>query len=123
MKAEDKRIMVTERLYFGDPYLREFTADVIGRRQIDGHPAVALDRTAFYPTGGGQPNDVGCLIVQPAAGDGAVSVVDVFAADGVVWHVLGGDLAGLRLGGCRPWPHQSRHIWISNRAHLNPARL
>ena len=118
MKAEDKRIMVTERLYFGDPYLREFTADVIGRRQIDGHPAVALDRTAFYPTGGGQPNDVGCLIVQPAAGDGAVSVVDVFAADGVVWHVLGGDLAGGTVRGLVDWDCRFDHMQQHSGQHI-----
>jgi alanyl-tRNA synthetase len=48
---------------------------------MNGRPAVALDRTAFYPTGGGQPNDTGTL--------NGVSVVDVVSAeDGLVWHVL-----------------------------------
>ena len=49
--------MATELLYLRDAYLREFTATVVDRR--DG--AVALDRTAFYPTGGGQPHDTGRL--------------------------------------------------------------
>ena len=74
--------MNTERLYYGDPYLRAFTASVIAGRTVDGKPAVALDRTAFYPTGGGQPNDTGTL--------NGVPVVDVVAEDGLVWHVLGG---------------------------------
>ncbi len=51
--------MNTERLYYQDPYLRQFTA----RSRcpaVDWRPAgLALDRTAFYPTGGGQPNDTG----------------------------------------------------------------
>lgn len=74
--------MNTDRLYFQDPYLRAFTARVIAGRTADGRPAVALDRTAFYPTGGGQPNDTGTL--------NGVPVVDVVAEDGLVWHVLGG---------------------------------
>ena len=49
--------MATELLYLRDAYLREFTRPVVDRR--DG--AVALDRTAFYPTGGGQPHDTGTL--------------------------------------------------------------
>ena len=50
----------------------------LGDRLVGGKPAVALDRTAFYPTGGGQPNDLGTL-------DG-VPVLDVIVDDGVIWH-------------------------------------
>jgi misacylated tRNA(Ala) deacylase len=68
--------MTTELLYLRDAYLTEFDATVIEVR--DG--AVALDRTAFYPTGGGQPHDTGTL--------GDAPVIDVRKdADGV-WHVL-----------------------------------
>ena len=49
--------MATELLYLRDAYLREFTATVT---DVDGQ-RVALDRTAFYPTGGGQPHDTGTL--------------------------------------------------------------
>jgi len=64
----------TERLYYEDAYLREFTAQVTGRQTRGGQTAVALDRTAFYATGGGQPNDTGVL--------GDVPVVDVLAEGG-----------------------------------------
>jgi len=47
----------TELLYLSDAYLQTFTADVVDVRP----DAIALDRTAFYPTGGGQPHDVGTL--------------------------------------------------------------
>ena len=48
---------MTERLYQTDAYLREFNAVVT---RVDSHDAaVVLDQTAFYPGGGGQPNDVG----------------------------------------------------------------
>jgi alanyl-tRNA synthetase len=72
---------MTDRLYYTDPYLREFDATVVGVNQRDGRTLVALDRTAFYPTSGGQPFDTGTL--------GGLAVVDVFDADdGGVTHVL-----------------------------------
>jgi misacylated tRNA(Ala) deacylase len=69
---------VTELLYLRDAYLRSFRATVVD--EADG--AVALDRTAFYPTGGGQPHDTGTL-------DG-IAVVDVRKDGDVVWHRLDG---------------------------------
>jgi Ser-tRNA(Ala) deacylase AlaX len=49
---------MTELLYMKDCYLREFDATIVF---IDGNN-VELDRTAFYPTGGGQPNDTGRIV-------------------------------------------------------------
>lgn len=52
----------TERLYYNDSYLTEFAARVIDVTATeDGRVAVMLDRTAFYPTGGGQPHDTGMI--------------------------------------------------------------
>ncbi|MEK7787231.1 MAG: alanine--tRNA ligase-related protein, partial [Chloroflexota bacterium] len=48
---------MTEPLYHTDAYLKEFEATVVA---VEGN-AIALDRTAFYPGGGGQPNDVGAV--------------------------------------------------------------
>ncbi len=72
---------MTDLLYLRDAELREFDAtvtavDADGRR-------VALDRTAFYPTGGGQPHDTGTL--------GGAAVTDVRKEGADVWHTLGGD--------------------------------
>jgi alanyl-tRNA synthetase len=77
--------MTTERLYYSDSHLLEFDARVVSvSRDADGRAAVALDRTAFYPTGGGQPNDTGAL--------GAARVVDCVEDEGArVLHVLEGD--------------------------------
>jgi misacylated tRNA(Ala) deacylase len=69
---------VTELLYLRDAYLTTFTATVTDVR--DG--AVALDRTAFYPTGGGQPHDTGTL--------GGLDVTDVRKEGDVAWHSLEG---------------------------------
>ncbi len=67
---------MTDLLYLRDAYLRDFRGTVVDVR--DG--AVALDRTAFYPTGGGQPHDTGRL--------GDAPVVAVRKEGDVVWHTL-----------------------------------
>jgi misacylated tRNA(Ala) deacylase len=72
----------TELIYLRDAYLQGFSA-----RVVDADPAghrVALDRTCFYPTGGGQPHDTGSL--------GGLPVVEVRKGDGdLVWHTVEGD--------------------------------
>ena len=53
---------LTERLYYNDSHLIEFEARVVDvTERVSGWTAVVLDRTAFYPTGGGQPSDTGTL--------------------------------------------------------------
>jgi len=71
--------MGTDALYLRDAYLRVFDATVTA---VDAEGrSVALDRTAFYPTGGGQPNDTGTLA--------GVAVVDVRKQGDDIWHTLG----------------------------------
>ncbi len=74
--------MHTELLYLQDAYLRAFDATVVD--VDDDGRGVALDQTAFYVTGGGQPHDTGTL------GDNPVTEVRK-GEGGSVWHVLGGD--------------------------------
>ncbi len=74
---------MTELLYLQDAYLKTFEATVVS---VEGSE-VALDRTAFYPGGGGQPNDVGRLLR-----DGQVlPVVKVRRREGLVWHQIEGE--------------------------------
>ncbi len=74
---------MTELLYQTDSYLREFPAQVVAVDTDGGR--VALDQTAFYPGGGGQPCDVGSL----RQANGVTSqVVKVVREGGQVWHVL-----------------------------------
>src|SRR5687768_406987 len=75
--------MATELLYLRDAYLRSFTARVTA---VDG-VRVALDRTAFYPTGGGQPHDTGML--------GGARVTEVRKEGDDVWHTLDGPVPGV----------------------------
>jgi len=87
-KVQEKKITLrkeypkTEKLYYDDPTLLEFEAEVIGVES----DFVILDRSAFYPESGGQDNDVGYLMVN----GNKYEVVDVQDADGVVLHVVKG---------------------------------
>jgi alanyl-tRNA synthetase len=73
---------MTERLYYNDPYCREFDAVVRDASRKGERLIVSLDRTAFYPTSGGQPFDTGTL--------GPYPVVDVLDENGgTIEHVLG----------------------------------
>jgi alanyl-tRNA synthetase len=69
---------MTERLYYADAHLRSFTAKVVA--MADDRRRAYLDRSAFYPTSGGQPHDVGML-------DG-VPVIDVVDEEARVAHLL-----------------------------------
>ena len=73
----------TAKLYFRDSSLLEFSATVIDAQPYERGHSVVLDQTAFYPTGGGQPNDIGTL--------GGGTVVDVFEDEtGTIYHVVQG---------------------------------
>jgi misacylated tRNA(Ala) deacylase len=72
---------LTELLYLSDAELRRFNAVVVA---VDPDvPRVQLDRSAFYPTGGGQPHDTGTI--------NGVRVDDVVKEGGVIWHQLDGE--------------------------------
>ncbi|MEX2550304.1 MAG: alanyl-tRNA editing protein [Nitriliruptoraceae bacterium] len=79
---------MTERLYSTDQYAREADATIVDVDPDDRR--VLLDRTVFYPGGGGQPHDVGDLVL----GEDRLSVVRVAADDRGVWHWLEGGLPG-----------------------------
>ncbi|MCU0501645.1 MAG: alanyl-tRNA editing protein [Anaerolineae bacterium] len=103
-------IVATERLYIYDSYLREFAAQVVGRQVSDGKPAIALDRTAFYPTGGGQPNDRGTLAGVP--------VLDVIVEDGVVWHILAAECPREEVRGVIDWSRRFDHMQQHTGQHI-----
>jgi misacylated tRNA(Ala) deacylase len=108
---------VTELLHQTDAYARSFTATVT--RVHEG--SIALDRTAFYATGGGQPHDTGVLVFQPegAPAPRRALVTSVRKENGEVWHSLDGPLPneGDRVEGEIDWDR--RHALMRTHSALH----
>jgi alanyl-tRNA synthetase len=112
---------MTERLYYSDSYTNEFEATVVatgdqGRR-------LYLDRSAFYPTSGGQPFDRGLLTVPGATSEVALSVIDVIDEGERVAHVLEGEpppgvADGARVIGRIDWARRFDHMQQHTGQHL-----
>jgi alanyl-tRNA synthetase len=104
----------TERLYYSDSHLIEFEARVIDKSErVSGWTAVTLDRTAFYPTGGGQPSDTGTL-------DGASVLECIDAEDDGVLHVIQGRAPeiGASVKGRINWSRRLDHIQQHTGQHI-----
>lgn len=94
---------MTQRLYYDDPYLRVFSGTVLECLEKDGNWAVRLDRSAFYPTSGGQPYDTGRL--------GGANILDVYVENGDVWHVADAPLeVGSEVCGEIDWERRFDHM-------------
>ena len=103
---------MTERIYYNDPYARSFDARVVKVQTVAGRTAVMLDRTAFYPTSGGQPFDTGTL--------NAARVVEVVEDDdGQMQHVIEGSLAeGEAVSGAIDWDRRFDHMQQHTGQHM-----
>ncbi|HET9276127.1 MAG TPA: alanyl-tRNA editing protein [Gemmatimonadales bacterium] len=103
---------MTSRRYYSDSYTRVFTARVTETLEDDGSPAVVLDRTWFYPTGGGQPHDTGHV--------GSVPVVEVGSrdTDGAVIHRLAGPAPAGEVEGVIDWPRRFDHMQQHTGQHV-----
>ena len=102
---------MTERLYYTDPYLREFDARLVDTVSHEGKTALVLDRTAFYPTSGGQPFDVGMFH--------DVRVLDVVDADdGRILHVVDRVPSTTSLHGEIDWSRRFDHMQQHTGQHV-----
>jgi alanyl-tRNA synthetase len=103
---------MTERLYYTDSLCAAFDATVVEIVDVDGRSGVLLDRTAFYPTSGGQPFDTGRL--------GSARVVDVIDRDdGEIVHVVDAPLApGDVARGEIDWPRRFDHMQQHTGQHI-----
>ncbi len=109
--------METEKLFYSDSYLREFDAEVLSCEQEGNGYKAVLDRTAFFPEGGGQYADTGKL--------GGVRVSDTREKNGVVYHYIKEPLqVGSTVHGSLDWEtrfermqqHSGEHI-VSGLVH------
>jgi Ser-tRNA(Ala) deacylase AlaX len=116
---------MTELLHMEDSYLREFHASVVAQS----NQTVRLDRTVFYPGGGGQPPDVGWLRWL----GGEARVVGMKEEGDIVWHVLEGPVppVGQDVHGALDWErryaimryHSALHVLVGAVHHLYQAQV
>lgn len=103
--------METEKLYYAAPFLKTFTATVLDCQPGKNGFVVTLDRTAFYPEGGGQPADQGTL-------DGA-AVTDVHEKNGVVLHNVDSAVEiGKTVTGVIDWARRFDHMQQHSGEHI-----
>jgi len=105
---------MTDLLCQTDSYIQEFNATVVALDEA--HSAVALDRTAFYPGGGGQPHDCGWLL----AGGTTLAVTKVARQGGQVWHTVEGVLpaVGTAVHGCLDWDRRYKLMRTHTALHV-----
>ncbi len=99
---------MTQRLYYDDSYLTRFQATVV--EVSPDRKRVVLDRSAFYPTSGGQPFDAGLL--------NGVRVTDVVDEDVHIVHFLDSPLEGETVEGTIDWPRRFDHMQQHTGQHL-----
>ncbi len=102
---------MTERLYYRESFLTEFDAQVVSSTHAAGQHQITLDRTAFYPTSGGQPFDTGRL------GDAAVLDVSENEA-GEILHITDRPLSIGPVHGAIDWPRRFDHMQQHTGQHL-----
>jgi alanyl-tRNA synthetase len=101
---------MTERLYYHDSYLRQFEARVVKSEQTVRGCEVVLDATAFYPTSGGQPHDLGTM--------SGARIQEVVECGEEVVHCLTGSLTGERLQCEIDWPRRFDHMQQHTGQHV-----
>jgi len=106
---------MTEQLFRDDAYLKECSAQVV---DVD-EGAIVLDRTVFYPLGGGQPGDIGSI----SWADVSATIVDSrYGEGGVIRHLVeeGGDLplVGASVVASIDWERRYLHMRMHTAMHL-----
>lgn len=104
---------MTEKLYYNNMEMKEFSAKIVS---VNGNEII-LDRTVFYPTGGGQPNDTGTMTINGQD----YKVIDVKKNDGDVIHVIEGEISaspGDEVKGTIDWERRYAHMRYHTAVHI-----
>ncbi len=102
--------MDTELLYNSDPYMKEFEADILEVLPYEDKFAAVLDRTAFYPEGGGQPSDTGSLA--------GIRVLQVQEKDGRILHIMEEMPSAKHVTGSIDWQRRFDHMQQHTGQHI-----
>jgi len=96
---------MTDRLYYHDSFLYDFDARVVESLPREGRHAIVLDRTAFYPTSGGQVHDLGVL----TADGKQIAIIEVAdEEDGRILHFTAQELpVGMQIHGSVGYSHET----------------
>jgi alanyl-tRNA synthetase len=116
----------SDRLYYSDSFLKTFTATVAQARELSGGSdgqtiwQISLDRSAFYPTSGGQPFDTGVLSTTSSAGSSVEATVEQVEEDeNTIWHFARRPFsAGTAVEGHIDWPRRFDHMQQHTGQHL-----
>jgi alanyl-tRNA synthetase len=100
----------TKRLYFENPYLVEFEAQVLEKVNWEKKPALILDQTCFYPESGGQPCDTGII-------DG-IEVIKVLEDKARIVHLVAEDIPARKVTGKIDWQTRFDHMQQHSGQHL-----
>lgn len=117
---------LTAKLFYDAPYAKEFDAELLSQSEHDGKFHIILDRTLFYPGGGGQPCDTGTL-------DGA-EVLEVIEHGEEIIHITASPVEGKMIHGVLNWEkrfgnmqqHLGEHLFAGalwNLHHIHTARM
>jgi len=106
----ERDLVATIRLYRTDAYRTHFDATIVEASEYEGRPAARLDATAFYPTSGGQPHDLGTL--------SGVAVVDVVEQEDDILHLLAAPIAPGPVHGEVDWVRRFDHMQQHTGQHI-----
>ena len=104
---------MNNRLYYKDPYLKEFRSKILEKIKIGNKSAFILENTCFYPTSGGQPNDLGFIQNVP--------ILDVIEDKEKIIHILENDLDmeyGDEISGKIDWKRRFDHMQHHTGQHI-----
>jgi alanyl-tRNA synthetase len=107
---------MTLRLFRADAFLKSFDARVVSITAYKNQPALVLDQTAFYPTSGGQPNDLGTI-----KGERLIDVVELDGKGGAIGHIFEQPFElqlGERVMGEIDWRHRFDHMQQHSGQHV-----
>ncbi len=109
--------MKTQQLYLEDSYLKEMDAEILDvQSEGEGRYRVILDKTVFYPMGGGQATDQGKL-----EGEYSAEVYQVLNKDGEIWHFVKSSTTpsvGMKVHGVINWDRRYKNMKLHSAGHI-----